>query len=502
MIALYNPRSSAGRKPILPHALLALGALLEGRYDWALVDGNLEADPLARLDALLTAAEDRQRSGASRLPPVLGITAMPGPQLADAVPLALELERRHPHAVIVWGGYFPTQHWRTCLASRAVDFVVRGHGEHGFLDLVQALAAGPTPERLREVPGLAWRDLDGLVANPMPRPPRFDALPKLPLHRVPVERYVRATFLGSRTLGHHSSYGCPYVCNFCAVTSLAEGRWTAQPAERVADTVADWNRRWGVNAVEFYDNNFFVSESRCREFSERIMPLSVGWWGEGRIDTLLGFSDRTWRRMAASGLRMVFMGAEAASAEALARMEKGGTLTPEMTLELVSRMREHRVVPELSFVVGSPPDPEADVEQTIAFVRRVKARNPDTEIVLYLYTPEPVEGALYAEAQAAGFRWPTSLEEWASPAWTDVVQRRSMHLPWIRPEARQRLRDFERVLNARYPTSTDPRLRGPIRRVLGAAAGWRWATGTYARPIELKALQKLVRYQRPETSGF
>ncbi len=58
---------------------------------------------------------------------------------------------------------------------------------------------------------------------------------------------------------------------------------------------------------------------------------------------------------------MVFLGAESASAETLARMDKGGTLTPEMTLELVRVMRGHGVVPELSFVLGNPPDPAADV---------------------------------------------------------------------------------------------------------------------------------------------
>ena len=50
MIVLYNPRSNASGKRILPMSLLALGALLEGGRDYVIVDGNLEAEPLARLD--------------------------------------------------------------------------------------------------------------------------------------------------------------------------------------------------------------------------------------------------------------------------------------------------------------------------------------------------------------------------------------------------------------------------------------------------------------------
>ena len=51
--------------------------------------------------------------------------------------------------------------------------------------------------------------------------------------------------------------------------------------------------RWGVDAVEFYDNNFFVHQARTAEFAERIMDLGIAWWGEGRIDTLLKYSERS-----------------------------------------------------------------------------------------------------------------------------------------------------------------------------------------------------------------
>ena len=47
MVTLFNPQSSANRKPVLPMSLLAVGAVLEGQYDYAIVDGNLEEDALA-----------------------------------------------------------------------------------------------------------------------------------------------------------------------------------------------------------------------------------------------------------------------------------------------------------------------------------------------------------------------------------------------------------------------------------------------------------------------
>jgi hypothetical protein len=483
-----------------------LGAVLEGRYDYAIVDGNLEPDPLAGLDGLI--AQTPPDGGR----PILAVTVMPGPQLQQAVPLCRELKRRHPNLVVVWGGYFPTQHWEACLRSGYVDYVVRGHGELVFLDLLAHLTTGSPP--LSAITGLAYRpdpDLPVLSAgqaelqplsNPLAPIPHPKNLPGFNFDRLPMERYVRRTFLGSRTLGYHSSYGCPFFCNFCAVVNMVNGKWLPQTAEQVAGVARAYAQGWGVNALEFYDNNFFVHEARTAEFAERVRDLGLGWWGEARIDTLLKYAPRTWALMRDSGLRMVFMGAESGSMETLQRMDKGGTMSPEKTLEMARLMRGYGIVPEFSFVMGNPPDPEADIRGTMEFIRRVKHVNPAAEIVMYLYTPVPLAGDLYDEARAEGFAFPQTLDEWVSPAWLNFAQRRSLTMPWMEQPLHERLHDFERVLNAYYPTATDARLTSAWRAVLRAAAAWRYHLRVYRFPVELRALHRVVAYQRPETSGF
>jgi hypothetical protein len=490
MLLLYNPVSSSTRKPILPMSLLALGAVLEGDEPYAIVDGNLEADPLGALERGI------RDDGAD----LVAMTVMPGPQLAQATQLSTALRERHPDLTIVWGGYFPTQHYEVALRSRAIDYVVRGHGELVFRELVHRLRTGGDP---RTVAGVAYRDATGTIRSndlaPIPHP---DQQPDFPYHRVDMRRYPRPTFMGRRTLAHHSSYGCPFLCNFCAVVNMVGGRWLAQSAERTANVTTTLVRDYGVDAVEFYDNNFFVYEARTAEFSERIRHLGIGWWGEARIDTLMKYRDSTWQSMRDSGLRMVFLGAESGSDETLQRMNKGGTASVEKTLEIASRMRAFGVVPEMSFVLGNPPDPEADAEATLRFIRRVKEVNPATEVILYLYTPVPLAGELYDQARAEGFAFPETLEGWIGDEWQEFVQRRSAVMPWIHDPLRKRIREFEWVLHARYPTSTDPGLTPWRRRALRAAASWRYRLGFYRHPIELRALQRLLPYRRPETSGF
>jgi anaerobic magnesium-protoporphyrin IX monomethyl ester cyclase len=491
MLILYNPPSSANRKPILPMSLLALGALLEGEHAYRIVDGNLADDPLATLDGAI------RETGAR----VLGVTVMPGPQLSHAVPLCRELKARHPRLTIVWGGYFPTQHYEVCLRASYVDYVVRGHGEVTFKALLDALRTGGDPTGL---PGVAYRDpaTGEPTSNPMAPIPHPDRLPDFPYHRVDPPRYIRRTFMGERTLPHHSSYGCPFQCNFCAVVNMVGGRWLPQSAERTDRVTRRLVREWGVDAVEFYDNNFFVHEARTAEFSERILDLDIAWWGEARVDTLLGYSDRTWDLMRRSGLRMLFLGAESGSDETLRRMNKGGTASAAKTLEIARKMGENGIVPELSFVLGNPPDPEGDAHGTMEFVRTIKKVNPAAEIILYLYTPVPLAGELYDRVKAAGFRFPETLEGWIDPGWQEFSQRRNSRVPGVRDPLRRRIRDFERVLNAYFPTVTDHRLRGANRALLRALASWRYRLRIYRFPVELALLQRVVAYQRPETSGF
>jgi anaerobic magnesium-protoporphyrin IX monomethyl ester cyclase len=491
MLILYNPPSSASRKPILPMSLLAVGALVEGGHDYRIIDGNLERDPQAALDR---AIRDTNAD-------VLGVTVMPGPQLAHAVPLCRQLRALHPRLTIVWGGYFPTQHHDACLRAGYVDYVVRGHGEVTFRALLDALRSGADPTGL---PGLAYRDpaTGDVVSNPMAPIPHPDELPDFPYHRVDPRRYIRRTFMGERTLPHHSSYGCPFLCNFCAVVNLVGGRWLPQSSERTARVARRLVRTWGVDAVEFYDNNFFVHEARTAEFAERIRDLGIAWWGEARVDTLLKYSDRTWELMRRSGLRMVFLGAESGSDETLKRMNKGGTASVGKTLALAKRMAEHHVVPEFSFVLGNPPDADADARQTMEFIRTLKKVNPASEIILYLYTPVPLAGELYDRVKADGFRFPETLEEWIDPAWQEFSQRRNSRIPGVRDPLRRRIRDFERVLNAYHPTVTDPRLTGAHRVLLRAVSAWRYNLRIYRSPVELAVLQRVLSYQRPETSGF
>jgi hypothetical protein len=183
-------------------------------------------------------------------------------------------------------------------------------------------------------------------------------------------------------------------------------------------------------------------------------------------------------------------------------MNKGGTAATEKTLEIAGLMRSYGIVPEFSFVLGSPPDPQEDTTRTIAFIRKVKKVNPYAEIIMYVYTPVPLSGDLYDAAVAEGFQFPQTLDEWVSADWSEFAQRGGAQIPWLRRALRSHIREFERVLNAYYPTITNARLlTGPACWILRTFSSWRYHLRAYHLALELRLLQKLIGYQRPETRG-
>ena len=489
MIVLYNPASCIEGRRRLPLTLLALGSQLRDD-EYAIVDGNVLGDEAPR-----RAAEHLAR-GPGR--PVLAVTAMPGNQLRHAILDTRAVRSQVPDVRVVWGGYFPSLHADVVLRSPLVDAVVRGQGEETFTAWLRAEASGGDPAR---IDGLSWKSGASIVHNRDRAFAALDTFPEFPYHKLDdMEEYVVRTYLGERTLCHITSRGCPFPCNFCAITEVYRRRWLAEGPARVEQVVERFVREHDVDAMEFFDANFMAGEARALAIADRMAPFRLRWWCQARIDTMNGYGDATWSRLRASGLHMMFFGAESGSDAVLARMSK--PLQTREILECAGRCEAHGIVPEFSFVLGNPIDPARDVRETIDFTYRLKEISPRSEILLFMYTPVPQPGVLFEEAGRQGFRFPQTLEEWAEPRWVRFMSMKDPQTPWLPAGLREAIRDFEMVVTSRFPTATDIRFTRPFRWVLQGLASWRWRYRVFARPYELKALHRLVRRRSPELQGF
>ena len=487
-VILVNPRMCSPRSVRLPLSLLALGAVLE-RWDWHVVDGNVDPDAAGTLLRLL----DEKPTA------LVGLTVMPGPQVAPAIELSSVVRARHPEVPIAWGGYFPTLYPDSAVNAPYVDYAVRGQGEDTLLDLLEG-------KPLSDIRGLTWKDQGAVIHNPERpfRPP--DEYPLYPYERLgDLDTYLRPSFLGKRTGVHQAAIGCRYRCTFCGVVSMFNGLTRLQGPARMEAALASL-RGYGADSVQLYDHNFFDREETSIPALEVMARSGLRFWCYARTDTLAGFSAPTWELIRRSGLSMVYVGAEAASDEVLKRMKKGTSV--EQTFEMVRRCREHGVIPELSFVLGGPEDPEGEVEKTLRFIRKVKEVHPAAEVILYFYSPTPQRDPSRVKADRPvlkqygpdGPELPTTPEEWTEPKWISYVCHQDA--PWLSPKIRRRVQGFAKVLACRFPTAQDWSTPAWGKAALRTLAGWRYATGRWDNPWELDLARKVIPLREPQRESL
>ncbi len=496
-VLLFNPRSNL-YKPRIPNSILQVAASIDGIYEWIIVDGNLEVDPAQKIEQLIAEKNIKY----------CGFTVMPGPQLKQAIPISIDLKKKFPRLKMIWGGYFATNQHKTVLQSGVIDFVIDGMGDKAFPALINHLENGTD---LNDVPNLIYLKNGEIIKNRKDGIYDLDTLQPLPYTKLndlyPMKKYLGKTYLGTKTIAYHSSFGCPFTCGFCAVVPIYNARWKGKSAQLVYDDIMLLRNNYGGNAIEFHDNNFFVSEKRTVEFAQLIKNENMVWWGEGRIDTIDKYSDESLTIIREAGCKMIFFGAETGNDEVLKMMDKGGTQTGAQIKKFAARMKTYDIVPEYSFVLGAPAPTEKQVwkqiYEDIEFIKTVKQINPDVEIIIYVYSPVPSEGSeMFEKVKASGFKFPATLEEWISPQWENFDLRKNPLTPWLTADMVDYIRNFETVLNGYYPTVSDYKLKNWQRSALKLTSNIRYNKKLYSKPYEIKALQKLFKYRQPEKEGF
>jgi anaerobic magnesium-protoporphyrin IX monomethyl ester cyclase len=498
-ILLINPTITARRHARFPLAVMSLSAALEGRHSASILDGNIDRDYVA---TAVRAVEQGQAD-------CIGVTVMGGPQLSAAIEVCRAIRARRPAVPIVWGGAFPTVCPEETLNSDYVDYAVRAQGEDTLAELLDAL-----PEQrdaaLGTIAGLSWRR-DGQVVHNKER--RFSSASlnrMLPYASLPdPQQYLPPTYLGRRTAGYQAALGCRFRCTFCGVAAMYGGKTALPAAARLEQDLGFLKHQLGVDAIQFYDHNFFDREVDMVPLLEVMAKFELSWWCFARSDALVNLSAKSWALVKKSGLRMAYIGAESPSDWLLRDIRKG--TSTDQTLAAVEACRSHGVVPELSFMLAPPQDPEGETERTFEFIRMIKRVHPATEVMIYIYTPLPRrhdskdKAALRLQREmrdCAGnpVVFPRTADEWAQAKWRAYWCHQDA--PWLSARLRQRIVDFTTVLGCRFPTIMDIRASAWGKTALRALAAWRYRFQRYDDPWELRVSRKLIRQWDPRVMSL
>jgi radical SAM superfamily enzyme YgiQ (UPF0313 family) len=458
-IVLYNPQAVFHTMPL---ALLAVGSYLDpARYDVRIVDGRLEADPVATIrdeidDALC-----------------LGVSVLTGAPIRDALLITQAARASRPELPVVWGGWHTSLFPTATLDEPSIDVTVQGQGEVTFGEIVASLAEGRAPAEVR---GTSAR-VDGAVVQYGPRPlTDMNDFPSHDYALLAVERYFQLK--GKRQLDYVSSTGCYFRCAFCADPFVYNRRWVALTPERVtAETGRLW-QRYRFSELAFQDETFFTYPTRVVEIAEGFVRNGsrFSWTGTLRADQADRLTDDMFELCVRSGLRRVMIGVESGSQEMLDWMTKDITL--EQVMHAAERCVQYGIGAIFPFIVGFPDETDASVRATMRMIKRLRAMSPRFETPVFYFKPYP--GSKITEAVVRnGYRLPSTLDEWAA---FDFIGSSG---PWVSARKHQLIERFKFYNRFAWGPERWPR------RSLQRIARWRCAHDFYRAPLEKTLVERL-----------
>ncbi|MGE0040897.1 MAG: radical SAM protein [Vicinamibacterales bacterium] len=255
---------------------------------------------------------------------------------------------RYPSATLVLGGQYSNLKYAEIFARHPeVDYVVRGDAELALPALLEALDGRG---HIADVPNLAWRSGDEVVAPP--------------IQYIDIESHPSPVFRGpQQVVPYESMRGCPFTCKFCSFPS-ASPKWRYKSAPKIVRDWAGYAERNEAEVIRAYDSTFTIPPPRFRELLDRLPALGVPWEGYSRANTL--GTREVVERLEASHCRRLFVGFEAMNATALRNMDKKVSVAQNRAA--IAALRGSSVELRASFMVGYPGETPEDYQETHRFL--------------------------------------------------------------------------------------------------------------------------------------
>lgn len=342
---------------------------------------------------------------------------------------------------VVWGGVHPSLLPSECLREDYIDAVVVGEGEETTVELARALSNGTS---LGGIKGIGWKSKSGIVINePRPFIKNLDDYP-IDFGIIDVEKYIESgtiTVSGKkktvRKIGYISSRGCPHSCGFCYNLRFNGRRWRGTSVQRVAEDIAFLKKKYSIDYIDFWDDNFFADKKRAVQILEKLKELGIFSGIEIRIDYI---TEELAKKLGELGVNYLLIGAESGSDKILKLINKGFTVS-EM-LEKIKILDKYDLATQYSLILGLPSETQEDFWKTLDFMLEVHKIHRKSSFTVGIYCPYPGTD-LYDLAMQSGFKPPEKTEDW------NVLDRwrNTSRIPWVDNKVCLNVRHFFSILS-------------------------------------------------------
>ncbi|MCB0806314.1 MAG: B12-binding domain-containing radical SAM protein [Bacteroidales bacterium] len=301
-------------------------------------------------------------------PDLVGFTAMSF-QFYRALELIRLVKNISPESKNLLGGYHATADGENIMNSRdgdGIDYLIDGEGEIPFNQLLQALSG---KRELSEVAGLVYRSGGKVIKNE-----RAGLLPPEQL-KIP-DRAARIYKKGFHIMGEpadviETSRGCVFDCNFCSIRHMYGKSFRKFSNERILADLED-AKRFGAKSIFITDDNITIDGKRLIRLCEDIIhaKLNMHFAVQASVRGFKKNPDLA-EMMARAGTRLVFLGIENASDNALEYMQKSNQLTSADTEEVVKSLKKYGIIVVGGFIFGYPEDNRETLMDNFRFAKKI-----------------------------------------------------------------------------------------------------------------------------------
>ncbi len=159
-----------------------------------------------------------------------------------------------------------------------------------------------------------------------------------------------------------STRGCPFDCEYCAVTAFFGKTYRTKPIEEVIAEIKGFDTR----DFFFLDDNIVGKPAYARELFKALIPLKRTWGGQAAIN--LAKNEELLTLYAKSGGRHALIGFESLSEKNLEKMNKAWN-SPEGYREAIRRIHKAGINVLGSFIFGLDEDGPSVFRETYDFIR-------------------------------------------------------------------------------------------------------------------------------------
>ncbi len=314
-------------------------------------------------------SENRFRSNLNRSD-IVAITSMT-PQISHALEVAQMAKNQGCTTII--GGYQPTLVPDFVAKHTAVDYAIRGEGEHTYKELIDYINGDKKRMTLKDIDGLSYKNKEGKVIHNQERQlePNLDNFPMPRRDLLDDKKYI---YLGTRVAQLESSRGCPHNCKFCCIIKMWRNSnrpmtYRTKSIKRIMQEVYDIDFR--NNFIFFCEDNFTIKIKRTKKILETLIrsgvPNKIYFSCQSRVDSLY---RNQWLidLMHKAGMRQVFLGIESVHQQSLDAMNKRNT-TPDMVRKVVSMLQDRGISIFGGMIIGFPGETKTMVRQNIQYAK-------------------------------------------------------------------------------------------------------------------------------------